>query len=66
MLLLDDEGEYLGDDIAIFMGKVAADSDTRAPKAGICEQAHIIGDAAEGLGDHDPDIGHVQKDQNSV
>lgn len=65
MLLLDDEGEYLGDDVAIFMGKVAADNDTRAPKAAIREQAHIIGDAAEGLGDHDQSVSNLMDNDST-
>lgn len=30
-LLLDEDGNYLGDDTAIFMGEIAADNDTRGP-----------------------------------
>ena len=33
-LLLDEEGNYLGDDTAIFMSEIAADNDTRGPKSG--------------------------------
>jgi hypothetical protein len=60
-LLLDTNGNYIGDDVAIFCRCISADNDTRAPKAFIQEQCRIIGAAAVGKADHSPDKGHVMK-----
>ena len=60
-LLLDTNGNYVGEDVAIFGHSVSADNDTRAPKAFIQEQCRIIGAAAVGKADHSPDKGHVMK-----
>ena len=60
-LLLDTNGNYVGDDVAIFGRSISADNDTRAPKAFIQEQCRIIGAAAVGKADHSPDKGHVMK-----
>lgn len=64
-LLLDEVGQYRGDDIAIFCRKVSADNDTRAPKNTIQEQANIIGEAADGIAEHIPDKGHTIKNVNN-
>ena len=60
-LLLDADGNYLGDDQAVFCGSIHADNDTRAPSAFIREQNAIMGVAADGLAEHTPDRGHVIK-----
>ena len=46
-LLLDKNGKYVGDDRAIFAGRINADNDTRGPAAFIREQNRIIGEPAE-------------------
>ena len=65
-LLLDDDGNYLGDDRAIFGSFINSDNDTRAPNAFIKEQNRIIGEAADGKADHSPDIGHNNRCQNNA
>ena len=60
-LLTGTNGDYVGDDVAIFGRCISADNDTRAPKAFIQEQCRIIGAAAVGKADHSPDKGHVMK-----
>ena len=65
-LLLNEQNDYLGDDIAIFGLNVSADNDTRAPSAFIREQNRIIGNSADGLADHSPDKGHVMKCNNNA
>ena len=64
-MLLNEDGTYRGDDTAVFLCRIAADNDTRSPNNFIREQADIIGDAAEGKAEHDPDYGHVQKGVNN-
>eukprot|EP00562_Extubocellulus_spinifer_P035642 CAMPEP_0178683350 /NCGR_PEP_ID=MMETSP0699-20121125/2262_1 /TAXON_ID=265572 /ORGANISM="Extubocellulus spinifer, Strain CCMP396" /LENGTH=540 /DNA_ID=CAMNT_0020327949 /DNA_START=236 /DNA_END=1858 /DNA_ORIENTATION=+ len=44
--LLNDAGEYRGDDTAIFLDEVVSDNDTRAPNKFIAKQAEIIGENA--------------------
>ena len=56
-LLLDKDGIYLGDDLAIFCLDCNSDNDTRAAKAIIKVQNDVIGTAADDLGDHLPDLG---------
>lgn len=65
-LLLDANGEYVGDDKAIFGVFINADNDTRAPKAFIRWQNKIIGEAADNLAEHAPDRGHVLKCHNNA
>ena len=65
-LLVDEDGNYRGDDVAIFAAETITDCDTRTSKKLIQEQAEIIGDAAIGKADHSPDIGHVIKDVNNM
>jgi len=64
-LLLDEAGEYRGDELAIFCRRISADNDTRAPKNAIQEQVNIIGKAAEDKGEHNPDQGHTVKNANN-
>ena len=64
-LLLDKDGQYLGDDEAIFCREIAADNDTRSPKRAIQMQRDIIGDVVNGVAEHNPDSGHVIKDTNN-
>ena len=64
-LLLDDNGDYRGDDSAVFLNVVVSDNDVNAPTNFIREQYEIIGEAAEGKAEHIPDIGHVIKDCNN-
>ena len=64
-LLLDADGNYVGDDLAIFGDFIHADNDTRAPKAFIAEQNRIMGEAVDNLADHSPDKGHVLKCSNN-
>ena len=61
-LLLDDEGNYRGDNSAVFLDICVSDNDVNAPKHFIKEQHDIIGDASDGLAEHFPDIDHVIKD----
>lgn len=60
-LVLDENGAYRGDDIAIFCLDCNSDNDTRASQAIIREQNEIMGTAADDLADHVPDLGHVLK-----
>jgi len=65
-LLLDGNGNYVGDDVAIFAKVVTSDNDTRAPFAFIREQNKIIGSTANDLAEHLPDKGHVMKCENNA
>ena len=65
-LLVDEDGNYRGDDLAIFAAQTITDCDTRTSKKLIQEQAEIIGNAAIGKADHSPDIGHVIKEVNNM
>jgi hypothetical protein len=65
-LLINSNGDYVGNNLAIFGYCLIADNDTRAANAFIREQNHIIGAAANGLGDHLPDKGHVMKCSNNA
>ncbi|KAL3802218.1 hypothetical protein HJC23_001762 [Cyclotella cryptica] len=65
-LLVDEDGNYRGDDLAIFAAQTITDCDTRTSKKLIQKQAEIIGNAAIGKADHSPDIGHVIKDVNNM
>ena len=64
-LLLDDEGNYRGDDSAVFLDIFVADNDVRAPMNLIKEQFDVIEDHAEDVAEHIPNIGHVIKDCNN-
>ncbi len=65
-LLIDSNGDYVGNDLAIFGYCVIADNDTRAANAFIEEQNRIMGAAADSLADHSPDKGHVVKCSNNA
>ncbi len=65
-LLLDNWGNYVGNEIAIFGINISANNDTRAPSSFIREQKRIVGDTADGLADHSPDRGHVMKCNNNA
>lgn len=60
-LLLDSNGVYRGDDIAIFSKEVVTDNDTKSRAKFIATQTGIIGEAAVGVADHSPDAPHVFK-----
>ena len=60
-LLLDESGNYRGDDVAIAPSGIHADQDTRSPSKFIREQNRIIGAAADNHADHVRDKGHIIK-----
>ena len=55
-LLLDKDGNYRGDDTAVFLSKVHSDNDTRAPNNFIQTQNDIIGLDVDKLAEHHPDM----------
>ena len=65
-LLVDGQGEYVGDVTAIFAKVVTSDNDTRAPYSFIRTQNEIIGSAADSVAEYLPDKGHVMKCQNNA
>ena len=65
-LLLDNDGNYLGDDTDIFGKTLISDNDTRGPKAFIREQIKIIGVSANNLAEQIPNKGHVIKCHNNA
>ena len=58
-LLVDEKGNYVGDDRAIFAKIVTSDNDTRAPYRFIREQNEIIRTSVDNVAEHLPDKGHV-------
>ncbi len=64
-LLLDEKGDYVGDDRAIFASNVSTDNDTRLANGFIREQNEIIGEASDNVAKHTPDKGHVIKCNNN-
>ena len=64
-LIFDEYGEYRGEDSAVFLDVVVSDNDVNAPRNLIREQHDIIGEPADGIAEHIPDIGHVIKDCNN-
>ena len=56
-----EKGKYRGDDVSVFGRRVHSDNDTRAPTKMIKVQNEIIGEAADGIAEHRPDIGHIIK-----
>ena len=64
-LLLDENGEYVGDEKAIFGLMLNSDNDTGAPSSFIREQNRIIGEAADGQAEKSPDKGHIYKCANN-
>lgn len=65
-LLMDQNGAYIGDDLAIFCLECHSDNDTRASQAIIKAQNEFIGLSADDLGDHLPDLGHVIKNLSNL
>jgi hypothetical protein len=65
-LLMDQNGTYLGDDLAIFCLECHSDNDTRASQAIIQAQNEFIGLSADDLSDHLPDVGHVIKNLSNL
>ena len=65
-LLKDSDGNYAGDDTAIFGHMINSDNDTRAPNSFIGKQNEIMGKAADKVAEHCPDKGHVTKDTNNA
>ena len=47
ILLLDKDGKYWGDDTVVFLNKIHADNDTRAPNNFIQVQNDIVGVTAD-------------------
>ena len=64
-LIVDENGKYRGDDMAIFCQRVNADNDTKGPKNIIRVQNEIIGSSADNIAEHLPDKGHVLKCNNN-
>ena len=60
-LLLNKEGQYRGDDVAVFAQRIHSDNDTRAPLKMIRTQNEIVGPAADDISEHQPDLGHTLK-----
>lgn len=60
-LLLDNNGDYLGDEYAVFADKIVGDGDTRAVTKFIDEQYKIMGDVVKDTTKCFPDIGHAIK-----
>ena len=60
-LLLDENGDYVGDDLAVFVDTIVGDGDTRAAKKFIAEQEKIIGEIVKDIAECFPDIGHAVK-----
>ena len=65
MMLLNENGEYRGDDEACFIGKFFADNDTSGPNRLIAQQNKICGEASDNLAEYYPDIHHVIKNNNN-
>jgi hypothetical protein len=64
-MILDKDGHYLGDNVAVFALNCNSDNDTRAAEAIAREQNAIIGSVADNLTSHRPDGGHVMKATSS-
>ena len=64
-LLLDKDGKYRGDDVAIVGIGIHADGDTRAPKSFIEEQNKIVGAPLDDVAEHVRDKGHIMKNHNN-
>ena len=60
-LLLNEDDQYVGDDIAIFVDILVADNDTRYPKKFIQSQHQIIGTPADNKVEHFPYLGNTIK-----
>ena len=60
-LLVDEDGNYLGDDQAIFAGRISSDNDTKSPQRMMRAQNELIGHAADGKAKHVADKNHIVK-----
>ena len=60
-LLVDKDGNYLGDDTALFAKNISSDNDTKSPKRLMRAQNEIIGAAADNKAKQLPDRNHVLK-----
>ena len=58
-LLFDKNGMPRSADTCTVMSQVIADNDTRGPKNAIKRQNSILGNVADGIAEHFPDLGHV-------
>ena len=60
-LLLNEDDQYVGDDIAIFVDILVADNDTRSPNKFIQSQHQIIGTPANNKAEQFTDLSHTIK-----
>jgi hypothetical protein len=60
-LLVDQNGDYLGDDEAIFADKICGNGDTQGINKFIEVQLKIIGDTIKDIAKYFPDVGHLVK-----
>ena len=58
---MNEDDQYWGDEIAIFIDVLVADNDTRSQKKFIQSQHKIIGTPADNKAEHFPDLGHTIK-----
>ena len=64
-LLFDKNGMPRSADTCTVMSQVIADNDTRGPKNAIKRQNSILGNVADGIAEHFPDLGHVIKNSSN-
>ena len=64
-LLFDKNGTPRSADTCVVMSQVIADNDTRGPKNATKRQNGILGNAADGIAEHFPDLGHVIKNSSN-
>ena len=60
-LLLNEDDQYVGNDIAIFVDILAADNNTRSPKKFIHSQHQIIETPADNKAGNFPEFGYTLK-----
>ena len=60
-LLVDEDGNYRGDDQAIFAYRISSDNDTKSPQRLMRSQNEIIGETADGKAKHVADKNHIVK-----
>jgi len=65
-LLYNSDGEYHGDEEAIYCHRTVGDGDTKGAKKLMRKQADIVGEPAEGDAEHDPDCSHFGKRINNA
>ena len=58
---MNEDDQYVGDEIPIFVDVLVADNYTRYPKKFIQSQHQIIGTPADNKAEHFPDLGHTIK-----